>query len=177
MSADAENLSVVESLERDAIYQQKCKDHPIEARLFHRAAEQIDEVRMLLSSYSAGKLSSQSFVFKFNNLWPQFHFTITWLFGDIQEAKIDPPSLQDLLSRGWSDQLATDYLSLRSKRLRGRPVTTRQLAIRALEIREKDPKQSWAKLAIKFSTPKKQYSKDAIRREATRLKEFLKSLD
>jgi hypothetical protein len=177
MSKDTTHLSFVESVERDSNYQQKCKDHPIESKLLHHTAEQFDAFSAIMFSCSTGNLSSQSFISALINCWPHIIFTLSWIFGDIENSKSAPPSLQELLSAGWTDQMAMEYIGQFGNRRRGRPVTTRQLAVKALEMRASNPKLSWAKLAIKFSTPQQSYSKDAIRREAIRLKKFLESID
>lgn len=168
MPARAQQPSLVELLKLDPNYLKQYKDHPIQAQLYERAVKQIDVFQKLLASYSAGKVSSETLLSEFKSWWPRFILTISWVAGDIQQAEATPPTLQELLSYGWTDQLAVKYLSQFGKRGRGRPVTKRQLAVKALEMRERDPNWSWAKLAIKFSI-----SKDAIRREVTRLKAFL----
>jgi len=169
MSSHAGQPSTVEILENDSTYRQNCESHPVEAKLMHRVVEQIDALLTLMAAYSEGKLSSKSFLSEFNKWWPRFIYTLSWLHGDFPTGKATPPKLTELMSAGFTDKLAMEYLSQFGKRRRGRPVSTRQLAVMALEMKARNPKLSWAKLAIKFSTPEQVYSKDAIRREATRL--------
>lgn len=173
MSSILVQPSAAAILEHDSTYLQNCKDHPIQAKLMYYAAEQIDALRALMAAYSEGKLSYKLLESEFNKWWPHFIYTLSWLHGEFPSGKGKPPTLQELSSAGFTGEFAVKYLSQFGRRRRGRPVTTRQLAVKALEMRERDPKWSWAKLAIMFSTPEQSYSKDAIRREAIRLKQFL----
>ncbi len=152
MAAKALQPSIAKILEQDAVYRQLLNDHPIEARLLLHAIEQIDSLRVLMSSYSERQLSADSFLSEFNRLWPHLIETISWVRGDVQQADLKPPSLQELLSRGYADNLAMKYLNQFSKRRRGRPITTRQLAVKALEMRARDPRWSWSRLATSALT-------------------------
>lgn len=143
--------------------------HPIRTRLreayFDRAARVVDAEFEFLQGM--GDASQTPQLERFKCLLDEVNELAGWVFDPITPEEHDRLSgvQADFLQRfGLSFLEAKEYMERTSSSQRGRPVSKREVAVNAKELKMADPRQSWTTVARRLCTCGRAHTPDCKER-------------
>jgi hypothetical protein len=166
--------SIVELAEQNPAFRALCNGRPIQTRLLRGALTKLDRVRAMFENTSPPDPEA------FRQVAFEFFEIATWTVDTVprfnSEANIKA-SLEGAARAGWTLDWILHYRDLLTKPQRGRAITKRQLAVKALEMRLAKPRMSWPQLANQIcpcgSTEHSRECSERIRISTIELQKFL----